>query len=312
MPESPDKRRLRQICLDVRYNKMKKINQNIIGFVNPPILKQGINKIQKFDWFCNALKPLNTESIPDQIEEEFHEISKRKLVVSIFKDTSDKNEDSSGNKLKFEHFMESPKTQNIHEFNIDGKRIKTSIIRNGQEESYTNYKLDQNGNLILLEYNRLGYVQYKNEYEYDDYGNIIKLKHFKDISHGNEEFEQETESHFSYLFDESKIIRNTFKYVNQERIQRGIEEYTYKESDQILNVKIVLKHLRTQSEITYFKKYDQMDNLIESYARENERYLSNSFQYKFEYDKHFNWINRKRSTMNNLLTLNTQRNIDYK
>jgi len=289
---------------------MKKIKQHIIGFQDPPILRSEKIRIRKFDWYCNAIKPLNVEKIPDQIEEELHQPNKRQLVINIFKDTSDKEEGEFGNKIGYDAFLKKPKKQYVHEFDNKNKRIKTTVISNQDVQSYTTYDYDVNGNLILLEYNRLGYVQHKNEYRYDTYGNLIELIHIKDVSHGNEQFEKESASKYTYELDQSKITQQTFKYVDNEEIQRGVNEYLYKNTEEITSVELKMIHLRTHSEVTYFKKYDNSNNLIETYSIQDEKHHPHSMKYKFEYNQQNIWTKRWRKTMNETLTLYSERRIE--
>ena len=268
--------------------------------------------IQKLDWYCNAIRPLNTEKIPDQIEEEIHHPNERKLIVSVFKDTSDSEEDKLGNKIEIDKFLESPKRQNIFEYDKEGKRIKTTVISNQKIESFTTYDYDQNGNLTLLEYNRLGYVQHKNEYKYDSWGNLIEQNHIKDVSHGNEVFEKESTSKYIYEFEESKIIQETFKFVDGHEIQRGVNKYKFKTDNEITDVEIKMLHLRTQNEVTYFRKYDQAKNLIEDYSIQNGKYHPHSMKYEFEYTNQNIWNKRWRKTMDGILTLYTERKMKKK
>lgn len=289
---------------------MKKIKQHIIGFPESPILRPQKFRVQKLDWYCNAIKPLNTEKIPDQIEEEIHYPNERKLIVSVYKDTSDAEKDRFGNAIEINKFLEKPKRQNISEYNKEGKRIKITVISNQKIESYTTNNYDENGNLILSEYHRLGYVQHKNEYKYDSWGNLVEQIHIKDVSHGNEVFEKESASKYVYQFEESKIIQETFKFVEREKIKRGVNEYKFKTIDEITDVEIKMLHLKTQNKVTYFKKYDQSKNLIEDYSIQSGKYHPHSTKYEFEYRNQDIWNKRWRKTMEGILTLYTERKIN--
>jgi len=165
--------------------------------------------------------------------------------------------------------------------------------------------------LTLLEYNRLGYVQYKMEYEHDSIGNITKLIHSEDDSHGKEIFVVKSESNFTYQFEENVIKRDNYKFVDGKRIHRAITLYEFNTKDEITEVKMMSKHIRTQSESVLWKKFDKFSNPIENYSYLNEAIHPHSMKYIYIYDNQNNWVSRERKSMNDVLTLLTERKIEY-
>lgn len=290
---------------------MKKIEKHIIGFELDPILFRSRTKIERKDWYCNAVEHLNKQRIPDHFDITINDPIKKEIITSIYKDTSDSNVDNEGNLKLFIDIPKLPKYQKIHKFSDSGLLIKMIRVNNNEVDNFTNFTYDSKGNLTLLEYNRLGYVQYKMEYEHDSFGNLIKLIHSEDDSHGNEQFVVKSESIYSYQF-ENKIIKNdNYKFINDERIHRSITMYEYENLAEITKVKLTMKDLRTQSESTLWKSYDKFSNPIENFSYQNEKLHPHSMKYKYEFDNQNNWIRRERRTMTNVLTLLTERKIEY-
>lgn len=290
---------------------MKKIEKHIIGFELDPILFRSKTKIERRDWYCNAVEPLNKERIPDHFEITINDPIKKEIITSIYKDTSDLNIDNEGNLKLFKDMPKLPKYQKIHKFSDSGLLIKMIRINNNEEDNFTNFTYDSKGNLSLLEYNRLGYVQYKMEYEHDSFGNLTKLVHSEDDSHGNEQFVVKSESIYSYQL-EDKIIRNdNYKFKDGAKIHRSITMYEYEKIGEITKVKHSMKDLRTQSEYILWKSYDKFSNPIENYSYQNEKNHPHSMKYVYEYDNQNIWIRRERRTMDDVLTLLTERKIEY-
>ena len=290
---------------------MKKIEKHIIGFQLDPILFLSRTKIERKDWYCNAVKPLNKERIPDHYDITIHDPIKKEIITSIYKDTSDSNVDNEGKLKLFKDMPKMPKSQKIQKFSDSGLLIKMIRVNNNKEDNFTNFTYDSKGNLTLLEYNRLGYVQYKMEYEHDSFGNLKKLIHSEDDSHGNEQFVAKSESIYSYQL-ENKIIRNdNYKFKDGERIHRSITMYEYESIGEITKVKCTMKDLRTKSESILWKSYDKFSNPIENYSYQNEELHPHSMKYRYEYDNQNNWIRRERNTLKDVLTLLTERKIEY-
>lgn len=290
---------------------MKKIEKNIIGFQLDPILFRTRTKIERKDWYCNAVKPLNKEIIPDHYDITVNDPNKKEIITSIYKDTSDSNVDNEGNLKLFKDMPKTPKYQKILKFSNIGLLIKMIRVNNGKEDNFTNYTYDSKGNLTLLEYNRLGYVQYKMEYENDSIGNLTKLIYSEDDSHGNEEFVVKSVSVYSYQLENNVIRNDNYKFKDGERIHRSITMYEFENKGGITKVKHSIKDLRTKSESILWKSYDKFSNPIKNYSYQNENIHPHSTKYKYEYDNHNNWIRRERSTMEDILTLLTERKIEY-
>ncbi len=290
---------------------MKKIEKHIIGFQTESKLLPSTAKIERMGWYCNAINPLNRDRIPDHYDITFHDPNKNEIITSIYKDTSDSNTFDDGTIKRMADIPKSPKYQQIEQFNKNGLLIKKTKFNNSKEDNFTQYSYDSNGNLILLEYNRLGYVQYKMEYEHDSFGNITKLIHSEDESHGNQQFVVISESYFEYKFEDNAVKRDNFKLKDSERIHRESTLYEFNIEGEITAVKMTSKYVKTNNESIIWKKYDKFSNPIENYSYQNETIHPHSMKYIYTYDNRNNWVKRERKNMNDLLTLLTERRIEY-
>lgn len=292
---------------------MKKIHQKTIGL--PPIIDfdKAIVKIEKYDWYGNAAKPINQNEIPGQIETIEHNESSQTITVNIFKDTSDNNVDENGIAKEINAFFVSPKKIYLNRFNHEFKRIKTEITTKGEHESTNRYHYDEDGNMRLNEYKRLGYIQHKNEYQFDQENNLIQIINYKDVSHGNEVFEPESKSIFEYKPGELSFKRTDYKYKESKFIERGLSEYIIElDSNGAFTVDTNMLHIRTGNQTKTKRKYDLHLNQIANYAYQGEAFHPHSINYHYEYDSKNNWIKRIRERTDGTITLLTKRIIKYK
>lgn len=290
---------------------MKKIEKHIIGFQPESKLLPSTTKIERKDWYCNGIKPLNKDRIPDHYDIVFHDTNKNEIITSIYKDTSDSNTYDDGTIKLMADMPKSAKYQQIEQFNKNGLLIKKTKFNKSKEDNFTKYSYDSNGNLILLEYNRLGYVQYKMEYKHDSFGNITKLIHSEDESHGNQQFVVKSESYFEYNLEDNAVKRDSFKLKENERIHRESTLYEFNIEEEITAVKMTTKYVKTNSESIIWKKYDKFSNPLENYSYQNETIHPHSMKYIYTYDNQNNWVKRERKNMNDILTLLTERIIEY-